>query len=384
MAATGPTDTSPVRGGAAATIGVEEEFVLVDPRTGRPLLRSLDVLAAGRTLGIELEVELSPCQVETATTVCTHLQDLREELRRSRATAADAAARAGCRLVAVGTPIFEPPSGSVTATPRYQRMAQHYRGVTDGVICGCHVHIGVDDRDHAAQLINHLRPWLPALLALTANSPITDGRDTGYASWRYLRWGRWPSAGLPPQCATAAEYDAAVESLLTTGTILDPRMVYWDVRISAHHPTLEIRIADVPATVEETVTLATLVYALVAQATASIERGEPTPSVDQELLRAACWRAARDGLAGRGVDLGSGQLVPAVDLIWRLLARVRPILEELDVYRSVHDTLSGTLDRGNGAIRQRRILESGGSFTDVVADAARRTVEGYGPDLRPS
>lgn len=384
MAATGPTDTSPVRGGAAATIGVEEEFVLVDPRTGRPLLRSLDVLAAGLTLGIELEVELSPCQVETATTVCTHLQDLREELRRSRATAADAAARAGCRLVAVGTPIFEPPSGSVTATPRYQRMAQHYRGVTDGVICGCHVHIGVDDRDRAAQLINHLRPWLPALLALTANSPITDGRDTGYASWRYLRWGRWPSAGLPPQCATAAEYDAAVESLLTTGTILDPRMVYWDVRISAHHPTLEIRIADVPATVEETVTLATLVYALVAQATASIERGEPTPSVDQELLRAACWRAARDGLAGRGVDLGSGQLVPAVDLIWRLLAQVRPILEELDVYRSVHDTLSGTLDRGNGAIRQRRILESGGSFTDVVADAARRTVEGYGPDLRPS
>ncbi|WP_250637325.1 carboxylate-amine ligase [Rhodococcus sp. p52] len=188
----------------------------------------------------------------------------------------------------------------------------------------------------------------------------------------------------PPQCATAAEYDAAVESLLTTGTILDPRMIYWDVRISAHHPTLEIRIADVPATVEETVTLATLVYALVAQATASIERGEPTPSVDQELLRAACWRAARDGLAGRGVDLGSGQLVPAVDLIWRLLAQVRPILEELDVYRSVHDTLSGTLDRGNGAIRQRRILESGGSFTDVVADAARRTVEGYGPDLRPS
>ncbi len=94
MAATGPTDTSPVRGGAAATIGVEEEFVLVDPRTGRPLLRSLDVLAAGRTLGIELEVELSPCQVETATTVCTHLQDLREELRRSRATAADPAARA--------------------------------------------------------------------------------------------------------------------------------------------------------------------------------------------------------------------------------------------------------------------------------------------------
>ncbi|QXU55836.1 glutamate--cysteine ligase [Rhodococcus sp. LW-XY12] len=384
MAATGPTDTSPVRGGAAATIGVEEEFVLVDPRTGRPILRSLDVLAAGLTLGIELEVELSPCQVETATTVCTHLQDLREELRRSRATAADAAARAGCRLVAVGTPIFEPPSGSVTATPRYQRMAQHYRGVTDGVICGCHVHIGVDDRDRAAQLINHLRPWLPALLALTANSPITDGRDTGYASWRYLRWGRWPSAGLPPQCASAAEYDAAVESLLTTGTILDPRMVYWDVRISAHHPTLEIRIADVPATVEETVTLATLVYALVAQATASIERGEPTPSVDQELLRAACWRAARDGLAGRGVDLGSGQLVPAVDLIWRLLAQVRPILEELDVYRSVHDTLSGTVDRGNGAIRQRRILERGGSFTDVVADAARRTVEGYGPDLRPS
>ncbi|MCD2112993.1 carboxylate-amine ligase [Rhodococcus rhodochrous] len=375
MAATGPIDTSPVRGGVAATIGVEEEFVLVDPRTGRPLLRSLDVIEAGRALGIELEVELSPCQVETATAVCTHPQDLREQLRRSRATAADAAARAGCRLVAVGTPIFEPPSGSVTATPRYRRMAQHYGGVADGVICGCHVHIGVDDRDRAAQIINYLRPWLPTLLALTANSPIADGRDTGYASWRYLRWGRWPSAGLPPQCTSVADYDAAVESLLTTGTILDPRMVYWDVRISARHPTLEIRIADVPATVEETVTLATLVYALVAQATASIERGEAAPSVDQELLRAACWRAARDGLAGHGIDLGSAQLVPAVDLIRRLLAQVRPDLEELDAYRSVHDALAVTLDRGNGAIRQRRILESGGSFIEVVADATRRTVE---------
>ncbi|WP_413768504.1 glutamate--cysteine ligase [Rhodococcus pyridinivorans] len=381
MAATGPTNTAPVRGGAAATIGVEEEFVLVDPRTGRPLLRSLDVIEAGCALGIELEVELSPCQVETATAVCTHPQDLRDQLRRSRATAADAAARAGCRLVAVGTPIFEPPSGSVTSTPRYQRMAQHYGGVADGVICGCHVHIGVDDRDRAAQIINYLHPWLPTLLALTANSPIADGRDTGYASWRYLRWGRWPSAGLPPRCASVADYDAAVESLLTTGTILDPRMVYWDVRISARHPTLEIRIADVPATVEETVTLATLVYALVAQATASIERGEPAPSIDQELLRAACWRAARDGLAGHGVDLGSAQLVPAVDLIWRLLDQLRPVLEELDAYRPVHDALAVTLDRGNGAIRQRRILESGGSFTEVVADAARRTVGGCTSDL---
>ncbi|MGF0303274.1 carboxylate-amine ligase [Rhodococcus rhodochrous] len=171
---------------------------------------------------------------------------------------------------------------------------------------------------------------------------------------------------------------------VTTGTILDPRMIYWDVRISAHHPTLEIRIADVPATVEETVTLATLVYALVADATASIERGEAAPSVDQELLRAACWRAARDGLAGHGVDLGSAQLVPAVDLIRRLLVQVRPVLEELDAYRPVHDSLSVTLDRGNGAISQRRIIESGGSFTDVVTDAARRTVEGCGPDLRPS
>ncbi len=113
------------------------------------------------------------------------------------------------------------------------------------------------------------------------------------------------------------------------------------------------------ATVEEAVTLATLVYALVAQATASIDRGEAAPSVDQELLRAASWRAARDGLAGHGIDLGSAQLVPAVDLIRRLLAQLRPDLEELDVYRSVHDALAVTLGRGNGAIRQRRILESG-------------------------
>lgn len=376
MTATGPTITPAVRGGAAATIGVEEEFVLVDFRTGRPHLRSLEVIEAGRELGIDLTVELSRCQIETATAVCTHPQDLRAQLHRTRAAAADAAARAGCRLVAVGTPVFEPPAGSITATPRYQRMAQHFGGIADGVICGCHVHIGVDDRDRAVQLINHLRPWLPTLLALTANSPIADGRDTGYASWRYLRWGRWPSAGVPPQCTSAADYDAAVESLLATGTILDPRMVYWDARISARHPTVEIRVADVPATVEETVTLATLVYALAARATAAIERGEAAPSVGRELLRAACWRAARDGLAGRGVDVHSAQLVPAAELVRRLLVQAGPVLEELGAYRSVHDTLASILDRGNGAIRQRRIREHGGSFADVIADAARRTVEG--------
>ncbi|RYF56675.1 MAG: YbdK family carboxylate-amine ligase [Comamonadaceae bacterium] len=368
-----------VRGGIP-TLGVEEEFVLADPHTGRPSLHNTEVITAGRELGINLQAEFSRCQIETATSIGTHIQDLRDQLCESRAVTADAAARTGCQLLAVGTPLYVPPPDSITDTPRYRRMAEQFGALATGVVCGCHVHVGVADREQAVQVINHLRPWLPTLLALTANSPIAAGCDTGYASWRYILFGHWPSAGAPPYFDSAANYDAAVDAMRESGAILDTGMVYWDVRVSDHLPTVEIRISDVPATIDETMTLATLVHALVITAVHAIERGTPAPTIHQEVLRGACWRAARDGLAGHGFDLTTMRLVHARRLVYQLLTHVRPALTELDEYRQVAGSLAAILDHGNGAVRQRRTLARRGSVAEVIAECARRTFEGCIPE----
>ncbi|MGG7105185.1 glutamate--cysteine ligase 2 [Rhodococcus sp. 24CO] len=361
------------------TLGIEEEFLLCDPQTGRLSLRNSEVAEAGRELGITLQLELSRCQVETATSIGAHIRDLRDQLCESRAVTADAAARVGCQLIAVGTPFYDPPIDAVTLESRYQRMAGLYGALSDGVMCGCHIHVGVDDRERAVQIINHLRPWLPTLLALTANSPISSGRDTGYASWRYVLFGRWPSSGPPPYFESAQHYEAAVSAMLETGVILDPHMVYWDVRISDHLPTVEIRISDVPATVEETITLATLVHALVVTANAAIATGETAPAVDQDLLRAACWRAARDGLEGKSLDAKGARLMTAHQAVRRLLEHVAPALAALGELEQVTASLDTIFDQGNGAIVQRRKLARRAQVADVIDECARRTFEGCRP-----
>ncbi len=358
------------------TLGIEEEFVLCDPQSGRPSLRNSEVAAVGRELGISLQLELSRCQVETSTSIGTHVRDLRDELCESRAVTADAAARVGCQLIAVGTTFYDPPIDEITPVSRYQRMAGQFGALTTGVMCGCHIHVGVDDREQAVQIINHLRPWLPTLLALTANSPISGGIDTGYASWRYILFGRWPSSGPPPYFESAQHYEEAVSTMLEAGVILDPHMVYWDVRVSDRFPTVEIRISDVPATVEETMMLATLVHALVVTANAAIVKGEPVPVVDQDLLRAACWRAARDGLDGRALDVKSMHLVTAHQAVRRLLDHVRTALSSLGELEQVSTSLDKVFDKGNGAVMQRRALERRSRVADVIDECARRTFEG--------
>lgn len=362
MVSTDPGDPEPFRlddRDLCPSVGVEEEFVLVDPATGAPFPGNTAVAQVGKTLGIDLQLELSTCQIETATPPCTSTSELRTELLRTRRLAAAAATTAGARLLATGVPPLGPIPRSITDVPRYRRLAEHYRQLGDQVICGCHVHVGIPDRDTAAAVCNHLRPWLPALLALAANSPITDGRDTGYASWRHMLWSRWPSAGPPPHLRSAAHYDATVTEMLDHETILDTAMLYWDVRLSAHLPTIEIRVADVPATADDAVLIAALIRALVVTAHTAVHQGRTVTPVDPHRLRAAYWRAARDGLDGHGIDPVTGHLVPAPDLILRLLDHIRPALEHTGDYQQAHQALHTVLARGNGATQQRRTLTTG-------------------------
>ena len=265
----------------------------------------------------------------------------------------------------------------VTDTARYRRIAENFGMIArEQGICGCHVHVAVADREAAVAVSNYLRPWLPLLLALTANSAVYRNAETGYASFRSVLWARWPSAGPPPYFDSVDEYDAAVQMLLDTGAVLDEGMVYWDVRLSASFPTIEVRVADVPSTVAETVLLATLIRAAVMTALDDRHRGVTPDRLVSGALRAAYWKAARDGLAGRAVDL-TGNLRSALtrELLAGFLERLRPALEALGEYRAAAEQLARLVEMGNGAIRQVRALRQRNDIDDVIAAAAALTLE---------
>ncbi|WP_084369848.1 carboxylate-amine ligase, partial [Microbispora sp. ATCC PTA-5024] len=341
---------------APLTVGVEEEFLLLDPRTGRVVPVAEEVRRrAGASMASRIVPELTRFQLETNSGVHTGLRGLQHDLFEMRARAAEAAASAGVRLAACGTALCGnagmPP---VTPHARYGAMVREFRGIARGQgVCGCHVHVGVGDREEAVQVSNHARPWLPVLQALAANSPFADGLDTGYASWRALVMGRWPSAEPPPYFRSAAHYENVVAGLTASGAIMDRGMIYWFVRVSDHLPTVEFRTADCCATVEEAVTLAGLVRALVATALRDVRAGIPAPPVDQSVLRGAYWRAARDGVEGEGLDLFSGRRTRAWDLVGRLVAHVRDSLEDSGDLPLVTARLGRLRRTGSGAARQR-------------------------------
>jgi carboxylate-amine ligase len=233
------------------------------------------------------------------------------------------------------------------------------------VICGTHVHVGVDDPETAITVVNGVGPWLSPIVALAANSPFWGGRDTGYASYRTELWRRWPTAGTPAPFADRAEYEALVDALFRTGSIDDHARIYWDVRPSAKFPTVEFRVADVGMTVDDTIMTAGLVRALAV--TAARSGLVPSPGgVRGELVRAATWRAARYGLSGDLIDLAEGTARPAGELIGRLLARLRPALEEFGDWEEVSELVARTLADGTGADRQRRVWVGTGDLRAVV------------------
>jgi carboxylate-amine ligase len=357
------------------TVGVEEEFFLADPGTGELVPRNRAVVDAAAAFGVDVGLELSPAQVETATPVCHSMREVRDRVLELRTVAAAAAMQAGARLLAVGVPVAGAPVGGVTDTPRYRRMEHGYGALVAGQeISGCHVHVGVPDRELAVQAGNHVRPWLPALLGLTANSAVHHGQDTGFASWRAVEVSRWPCAGPPPEWTSAAEYDATVARMIECGTILDEGMVYWDIRPSAHLPTLEVRVSDVPATVNETALLAALVRALVSAAVRRVQAGVPAPRVPDQLLRTAHFRAAREGLAGRWLDVTTGRVVPPTQLLAALLKQLRPELEAFGEYARVAKLLARQLTSGNGADAQRALWRRGRDVPELVGTAGRRTL----------
>ncbi len=358
------------------TMGVEEEFLLVDPASGEPVALNEEVAGHASERGVKLQLELTSCQVETTSDVVSSSGDLRDQLTRLRRVAAEAAETSGAQLLAVALPPTVPHDFPITDTPRYHEIADKFGMIAhEQGICGCHVHVAVPSREVAIRVSNRLRPWLPVFVSLSANSAVYRNADTGYASWRQALWMRWPSSGPPPHFDSVDEYDAAIRMLHQAGAVLDDGMVYWDVRPSANFPTVEVRVADVPATVAETVLLAVLIRASVMTAIDDERNREPTPPLAPYALKAAYWKSARDGLHGHAVDLlESHAPVPAVDLLRRLIEHVRPALEAVGDYDIAKDELDRIAEVGNGAMRQRRAWARRHDVADVIAEAAEATL----------
>ncbi|AEV84868.1 carboxylate-amine ligase [Actinoplanes sp. SE50] len=344
------------------TIGVEEEFLLLTADGAVSPTAAAAVRHA--RLPEQIKPEYMAYQLETSTRVCETLDELRRDLTRLRLIAADAAERDGALLVATGSaPLDGGPRQALTDDARYRDLARRFPDATAaGGTCGCHVHVGVPDRELATAVLTRLRPWLGALLSLAVNSPYSGAADTGWASSRYPAQLRWPTCRPPGVWPSADRYDAAVRDHVDAGMATDAASVYFWARLSPRYPTIEVRIGDTGLDVADSVLLAGVVRALVAALLDDVRRGEKIVPVASARVEADLELAAR----GR---LGHGR---------RLLEKITPYLAG-DV-GEVYAGFERLRREGTGADRQRRLWarHSGGAgFVRWLAHATTPLAVAY-------
>lgn len=357
------------------TFGVEEELLLVDAGTLRPaaLGELIAVSATGpRASGHELSTELKQEQIEVVCPPQLTFQGQLEAIRAGRTLADEAAAAHGARVVALSTSPW-PTASDIVPAPRNDRIEQAF-GITavEQLTCGLHVHVGVSSPEEGIAALDRLRVWLPVILALSSNSPFWMGRDSGFASYRYQAWSRWPTSGPTEIFGSQAAYQHHRSALLRSGVPLDDGMLYYDARLSSRYPTVEIRVADVCLLAEHAAVIAALVRALVETCVRQAEAGVAPTAVPTSLLRSWSWRASRYGMEERLVDPSTGALAPAADVARRLLDFVSAALVDHEEYEPVSVTLHDISSNGSGAARQRGFRTA---IRDLDEADVRRIVE---------
>jgi len=369
-----------VRRRGPRTVGVEEELLLVDAETMRlapvagRVLESIPSTGA-RAIAPESTVvfEVKQEQIEVVSPPFQTVEELARTIVDGR-TKADLAARSvGARAVALATSLL-PGETHLVPVPRYESMQSRF-GLTlrEQLTCGFHVHVAVDSPEEGVAVLDRIRPWLPVLLGLSANSPYWQGVDTDFASYRYQAWNRWPSAGPYDLSGGVDAHNGREEEALAAGVAIDEGMIYADARLSRHVPTIEIRIADVCLLPSDATVIALLARALVEAAVAEWAAGVPADPVPTSFLRLASWRASKSGLNDSLVHPVTRVPVAAGLAVQALLDHVRDHFASVDEQRVVLDTVAVILREGTGERRQRAAMRVRGDHRDVVAEAVLQT-----------
>lgn len=371
---------------APRTIGVEQEFLLVDPADGRPVAAAEAVLAAAEPLlarnskdkstppeAPDLVSEVKQEQIEVVTPPASTLDELRRSIIDSRRITDKTAQRFGVRAVALATSVLPVDSHTVRGE-RYKAIHEQFgRTLKEQLTCGYHVHVSITSDEEGVAVLDRIRPWLSVLLALSANSPFWKGADSGYASYRYQAWRRWPTAGPYDVFGSAAAYRRRVDSLVETGVLLDTGMIYFDARLCTHYPTVEVRVSDVCTDPEHAVVIAGLVRALVETAAREWANGVAPEATPTAVLELAMWSASRYGVSSNLLNPLLGEPQPARVVVDALLAHVEPALRQSGDIAFTQRIIDEIFQDGTGADMQRRTMRRTGSAREVVAEAIDRT-----------
>jgi glutamate---cysteine ligase / carboxylate-amine ligase len=353
------------------TLGIEEEFQLVDPVSRDLRSHIQELLEAGKdtNLGDQLKAELHQSVVEVGTKVCANIHEARVEVVRLRRQVAQMAEQAGARIASAGThPFASWMEQEITPNARYDQIVEDLQQVARAnLIFGLHVHVGVPNREIAVQIMNAARYFIPHIFALSTNSPFWEGRNTGLKSYRSKIFDRFPRTGIPDYFNSYSEYQNYIELLVKTGCIDNGKKIWWDLRIHPFFDTLEWRVCDAPMRVEETIALAALMQAVTYKLYKLIRLNLGFRLYRRLLIAENKWRAARYGIHGKLIDFGKQAEVPFLDLVHEMLEilgdEVKELGSEQDV-AYVHEILR----RGTGADRQLEVYRRTGGDLRAVVD----------------
>lgn len=359
------------------TLGIEEEFQIVDPVTRDLKAHITEMIEEGQMiLGEQVKPEMHQSMIEVGTGICANIQEARTDVVRLRRTLAELAAKKGLRIAAASThPFSDWEMSQITPNERYFMPIEEMQHVARSLlIFGLHVHVGIDDREASIHLMNAARYFLPHVMALSTSSPFWVGRNTGLKSYRAEVFKKFPRTDIPDYFSSFGEFDSYVNLLIKTGCIDNAKKIWWDVRPHPFFPTLEFRICDLPSKVDEVITLAALFQAIVAKLYKLYRQNMGFRLYRRALIQENKWRAVRYGIDGKLIDFGKQKEVPVRDLILELLEFVDDVVDELGSRKEI-EYVHTILANGTSADRQLRVYEETGDLKAVVDNVMAETME---------
>ena len=365
------------------TIGIEEEYQIIDPVSGELRSYVTQILEEGRLiLQEQLKPEMMQSVVEVGTHVCRTADEARKELVRLRGAIAALAAKQGLTIAASGThPFSSWTTQKVFPHERYYGVLEEMQDAARQLlIFGMHVHVSMPDLETGIQIQNVARYFLPHLLALSTSSPFWEGRNTGFKSYRSIVFSNFPRTGIPGHFVSYAEFQSFVDLLVKTGCIDDGKKIWWDVRPHPSFHTIEVRICDICTKVDEAIAVAALIQAIFAKLYWLFSRNLSFRLYDRALINENKWRAVRWGLDGSMIDFGKQQAIPARELLPELIEFVDEVVDDLGSREAVEYAYQ-IIEQGTSADRQLETFRQTGDLKQVVAQLCRETLEDVPIDL---